>query len=223
MSCNNYQSYYNSLYGYPSSYCCCKVKCNPCQTVVCQPQCNQQCVVSCPTPCAPICNNVTYIAGIPTANTIPSGGVAIPVGTIIPPGTTTVPAGTVTVINGYTGVPTSNSGGIIPNNGFFTVPVSGRYIVSAYVCFSTVAISATTNVDALYIYIVSAATGLVTLAAVDSRSPVVGLPTCINIATDVDLNPGDAIFIAATQTNSTAASISTVAGSGRIAITRVNC
>jgi hypothetical protein len=143
------------------------------------------------------------------------------VGTTIPAGTTTVPAGTVTVITGYTGTPTTNIGGITQNNGFFTVPVNGRYVISANVCFSSVTTVTSTDSRVLYIYRVDAITGLVTLLAVDSRTPIAGSPTCINLATDADLAAGDRIFVAATQTNATGASVDTVAGTGRIAITRV--
>ncbi len=236
MACNNYQPYY--YYGYPSTtyscknygntcttQCYCKTNCNPCSTVVCQPQYTQQCVVACPpvcpTPCPPVCPNVTFISGIATATTIPAGGTFIPVGTTIAAGTTTVPAGTVTVITGYTGTPTTNIGGITQNNGFFTVPVAGRYVLAANVCFASVTTTTATDSRVLYLYRVAADTGLVTLLAVDSRSPITGSPTCINLATDADLNAGDRIFVAATQTNATGVTVDTVAGTGRIALTRI--
>lgn len=244
MSCNNYQPYYYC--SYPSTYsnynknyscgtqCYCKVKCNPCQTIVCQPQyTQQQCVVACPTPCptpcppvcptpcTPVCPNVTFISGIATATSVPAGGTFIPVGTTIPAGTTTVPAGTVTVITGITGTPTTNIGGITQNNGFFTMPVAGRYILVANVCFTSVTTTTSTDVRVLYLYKVAADTGLVTLLSVDSRGPIAGSPTCINLAGEDNFAAGDRVFIAATQTNATGAVVDTVAGTGRISITRI--
>ncbi len=205
MSSNNYLSYYGSYYG-----------CNPCQTTQCQP--------ACPAPCQPTassCPNITYVNGIASATVIVSGGAPIPVGTVIVPGTTTVPAGTVTVINGYTGAPTSNSGCIIQNNGFFTAPVAGRYIIAANVCFVAPTVVASTDSRVLYIYRVDAVTGVVSLLAVDSRLPITSLPTCINLTTVVDLNCNDRIFVAATQLSATGISVSTIAGTGRISLTRV--
>jgi hypothetical protein len=175
-------------------------------------------------PCQPTtcpCPNITYINGIASATTIISGGAPIPVGTVIIPGTTTVPAGTVTVINGYTGAPTTNVGGIIQNNGFFTVPTSGRYIIAADVCFVAPTLVSATDSRVLYIYSVNAITGLVSLLAVDSRLPIMGLPTCINLTAIADLTCNDRIFVAATQLSATGESVSTIAGTGRISITRI--
>ena len=123
MSCNNnYLSNYSSYY---NNHC----KSNNCQQ--CQPlyypqqQCQQPCIIPCPQPIQN-CPQVTFISNIATSTTVVAGGVAIPVGTVIGAGVTTVPVGTVTVITGFTGSPTSNMGGIISNNGFFTAPIAGR-------------------------------------------------------------------------------------------------
>jgi hypothetical protein len=240
MSCNNYLSYYGSYYGYPGTYngttysnkncynscksqCSCKIKCEP----VCQQSCVVACpspyVVACPPACPPTvtCPTVSYITNIATATPVFSGGTSIPVGTIIPAGTTTVPAGTVTVINGYTGSPSSNVGGILANNGFFTIPISGRYVISANICFASVASVVSTDIRELYIYKVDALTNVVSQIAVDSRTPIAGSQTCINVATVADLLAGDRIFIAARQTNTAGVTIDTVATTGRLAITRV--
>jgi len=250
MSCNNFLAYYSNYYGYPGTYgrasynnqncynpckpsggglsclslqtnlpqCSCKSKYEP----VCQP-CQPPCLVACPVPCppAPACPAVSFVSGIATGTPIVAGGTPIPVGTIIAPGTTTVPAGTVTVINGFTGSPTTNVGGVIANNGFFTAPIAGRYVIAANVCFASVATVTATDIRELYIYRVDALTGIVTQLAVDSRTPVAGSPTCVNIATVADLNAGDPIFIAARQTNATSTIIDTVSTVGRLAITRV--
>jgi hypothetical protein len=233
MSSTNYTSYYNP---YSTTYCCktcnpCKIKCEtscqtPCQTVqyvsypnYCQQPCQQYvCAPACPP--AP-CPNITYITYIATSTTIPSGGTSIPIGTIIPAGTTTVPTGTVTVINGYTGAPTTNDGGVISNNGFFTMPIAGRYIITGNICFATPASVSATDFRELYIYTVNAVTGLVTAIADDSRSPISGSPTCINVAADASFAAGDRVFLAARQSTSTGATIDTVAATGRLAIVRV--
>jgi hypothetical protein len=198
----------------------CYPNCNPCYTTcytACQPACTQVCPAPCP---APQCPPVSYITNAATPTNIPSGGTVIPVGTTIGTGITTVPAGTVTVINGYTGAPSTNSGGVIANNGFFTIPVAGRYQVSADVCFDTVATTLASDLREVTIYKVDNATGLVTLQAIDSRVPIATVPTCVNIATTVDFAANDRVFIAARQTNGAAAIIPTVALVGRVSITR---
>lgn len=243
MSSANYSSYYNPYT--TTTYCCkscnpcktqctCKIKCEtPCQTVqyvsypnYCQQPCAQTCqqyvcAPACPAPCPTPCPNITYITYIATATTIPSGGTSIPVGTIIPAGTTTVPTGTVTVINGYTGVPTTNDGGVIANNGFFTIPIAGRYIITGNNCFATPASVSATDFRELYIYTVNAVTGLVTVLADDSRTVISGSPTCINVAADANFGAGDRVFLAARQSTSTGATIDTVAATGRLAIVRI--
>lgn len=226
MSCNNFLAYYSSYYNcqnncnpYYSRKCysnCdpCQTVCNPCQTV-CNP-CQQQCF-PCPQT---FCPNVSYINNATTSTTVVSGGVDIPAGTIIPTGSTTVPAGTVTVISGFTGTPSTNFGGVISNNGFFTIPIAGKYIITANVCFATTAGITPGDFRELYIYRVDASTGIVSLLAADSRPPVLGNNTCINISTNADLGTGDRIFIAARQVTSGGTSVTTVVGS-RIAITRL--
>lgn len=190
-------------YAYPP---CCW---NPCQPV-------------CPPPCPPPqCPTVSFITNAATTTNIPSGGTVLPPGTTIPAGITTVPPGTVTVINGYTGAPSSNIGGITANNGFFTVNIGGRYAVSANVCFDTVPSTLTTDIREVTIYKVETATAQVTLQAIDSRLPIAGSPTCVNIATTIDLASGDRIFVAARQTNGLATIIGTVPAVGRLSITRI--
>jgi hypothetical protein len=183
--------------------------------------CHNPCQNICQNPCPP-CPIVTFVSNIATPTVVPSGGILIPAGTTIPLGTTTVPPGTVTVIAGFTGAPTSNCGGILLNNGFFTVPLAGRYVISANVCFDIVTTVSPTDFRELDIYRVDHVSGIVTLLATDSRPPIAGSPTCVNIATVADLNSGDRIFIAARQLNTTTGtSVSTIANTGRFAITRV--
>lgn len=175
-----------------------------------------------PVPCPPPqCPTVSYITNVATTTSVPSGGSLIPLGSTIADGNTTVPLGTVTVINGYTTAPTTNIGGITANNGFFTVNIGGRYAVSADVCFDTVASTLTTDIRQAVIYKVEKGTALVTLQAVDSRLPIAGSPTCINLGTTIELASGDRVFVAARQTNGLAAIVGTVPGIGRLTITRI--
>ena len=209
---------------------CCQVQCQPQY----QPQCQPQCVIACPAPCpapCPIpcpapCPNVTFITNIATPTAVVTGGMLIPTAsstppgsTIIPTGSTTVPVGTVTVITGYTGTPLTNVGGVLSNNGFFTIPCTGRYVIAANICFAAATVSSATDFREVSIYKVDATTGIVSLLAVDSRSPIIGSPTCVNVATVADLRGADRIFVAARQNSG--ATILTEANVGRLAITRV--
>lgn len=163
---------------------------------------------------------VALVTGIETSVVVPSGNTPIPENTIILPNTTVVPANTVTVLSGYTSPATTNMGGILSTNGFFTIPVSGRYSISAFITFELVQSSASTDMRALYIYRVNRA-GLVTVIGVDSRFPVSGSTTSINVATLAELCAGDRIFLAVLQTSGSVP-ISTVANGGRLAITKIN-
>ena len=196
--------------------CRCECKCRLYKSP-CPPKCQRKCCRKYPKI---DCSNVSYITNIATASTVFSGGSSIPAGTIIPPGFFTVPANTVTVINGYT-FPSTNEGCIILNNGFFTLPCSGKYIITANVCFSAVDSTIPSDVRVVTIYRVDAITGLVTILGTDSRSPIVGSSTCINISTNAELCNYDRIFVAVRQTNEGGVPINTVAGSGRIAITKL--
>ena len=146
----------------------------------------------------------------------------IPPNTIIPAGDTTVPAGTVTVITGYTGVPSTNIGGITQSNGFFTLPATGNYSVVANICFAAVPAVLPTDIRIVSIYKVDALTGIVTNIGMDSRTPVAATPTCINVATTDTFRAFDRVFIAVRQTNGAALAILTVPDVGRLAITRLN-
>lgn len=219
-----------------STNCQSYVICNPC--VVCTPKCKQQCnpcnsynsynycdpcnswnCNPCPKPTPVV---VAYITNTATTTAIPSGGTLIPVGTVITTGSTAVPAGTVTVINSFTAAPTTNIGGVTMNNGFFTVPVAGRYSATANNSFDTVSSTDSTDYRSLQIYRVEATSGVVTLVAVDSRTPIVGSATNINLSTEIDLACGDRIFVSALQSNIAAASINTLAYPGRLSLVRIN-
>ena len=202
----------------PQKQFCCPQPQQCCPQPVCCPQPQQFC---CPTPCPTPCSDVVYITEIPVAVVIPSGGIAIPTGTIIPAGTTTLPVGTLTLINGYGISPITNLGGITLNNGFFTVPVAGKYSLTTDVVFQPTSTVVPTDLRELFIYRIAAGTGVTTLLAVDTRVPVAGNPTAVNVSTGAYLNAGDRIFIAARQISAGAVSISTVPNSGRVAILKV--
>ena len=229
MSCSSNPCCYNTNTN-KCNPCCYSTKCTP----VCNPVCNPACTPVCspynaynvcnpiyiqPTPPTPV-TSVAYITNSATQTAVPSGGAMIPEGTIIPFGSTTIPVGTVTVITGFTAAPTTNYGGVSINNGFFTVPIRGSYIVAANICFESVAAVAPTDLRELLIYRVAASTGLVTLIAADSRLPIVGSSTCINLSTAVHLETGDRLFVAARQINALAASINTLLSPGRFALIR---
>ena len=202
MSVNNLA--YNYGYAYPQSHvghydrnCC-----NPCGQPVrygpCQPVC--QPINPCPT--------VSYITTIPTGTTIASGAAA--------------PTGTVTPIIGYSPTPSTNLGNITLNatNGQFTIPISGRYIISAFIGFVETATTIIGGTRQVYIYKVDGTTSSLTLLAEDSRNAVTTGNTYASIATTADLNAGDRIFIAATQNNTAAIAVTTTTD-GRLAITRL--
>lgn len=229
---NYYNCYSTNCNPCNKKYTSCVTQCSPCVSA-CTPcgtpcvtssylaPCAQQCVEACPVPCPVPCTVVAYYTDIASSTAIISGGSAIPTGTTIPSGSTTIPANTVTVITGYTGIPTTNTGGVIPNNGFFTIPVSGKYAITATICFATVATTLTTDLREVYIYKVDATTSLVTKSANDSRVPIAGSNTCVNVSAYDNFNVGDRVFIAARQINGSSAIIDTVAGVGRLTITKV--
>jgi len=218
MSSNNALSCYSSYYGCPAVYCnpCsshytnfCQPICNPCQPIC---NINPSLCNPCPQPCPPQpCLNVTYITTAPTATTVPTGGTPIPVGS------TTVPAGTVTVITGFSGIPSTNVGGISVSNGQFTIPSAGRYFISGTVCF----VANATGSRTLYIYRIDATTGLISQLAANTVPAISAtVPTCVNASTAADLNAGDRLFFAVTQTSGANLDTTTTA-ENRFVITRL--
>lgn len=197
---------FNYGYYYPQNYY--NKNCNsPCQPAACQPA---SCLPYQPCqPCNP-CPTISYITTIPTANTIPNGPAA--------------PAGTVTPIIGYSPIPSTNIGNIVLNgtNGQFTVPICGRYIITAMIGFVETSITIVGGTRQLYIYKVDGTTGSLTLLAEDSRNAVITGNTYVSIATTADLNPGDRIFLAATQNNTGTGTPSvTTTTDGRFTISRL--
>jgi len=125
--------------------------------------------------------------------------------TPIPVGSTTIPAGTVTVITGFTGTPTTNIGGITVNagTGQFTVPIAGRYTISAFVTFDAPTGFGSVGTREVYIYKIDATTSIISLFASDSRNAVATGQTSVTVSTIADLKAGDRIFFAAAQNSGT--------------------
>ena len=210
--CSNFNNNCWQQSNWPNTYCQSGCAPNLCASV-CQPACN---------PCLPICQNVTYIANTGTITLVPSGGGQIPSGSIILPGSTTVPAGTVTPITTFLNTDIF-LGGITVNNGFFTIPIGGQYILSVDGCFTPAGTTSASDVRRLLIYKVNAITGLVTLIAEDSRTPATTVNTCINLTSIADLKANDRVFFAATQTTATGSvTILDLSPRSRVAITKIS-
>lgn len=196
MSSNNYP--YN--YGYFPCYS--KNSCyNPCQPIQCTPVVYSQ-------PPTNHCPAVSFITNITTGTVVPAGAGA--------------PTGTITPILGYSVTPSTNVGGIIVNaiNGQFTVPQSGRYVITAFIGFIETTTSIVGGTRQVYIYKVDGTTNALTLLAEDSRNAVTTGNTYVSIATTADLNSNDRIFVAATQNNTAAISVTTTTD-GRFTLTRL--
>jgi hypothetical protein len=209
--CN--QPYY-SCYAYPcvtNRDNLCHQLCNQCQpNISCQTICHPH-----PHPIEPpFCPPVTYITTAPTVTSIPTSavGVALPQ---IPIGSITVPINTVTVINGY-GTPTTNIGGITLNitNGHFTIPIAGKYIISAYIGFTALPV----GVREVDIYKVDASTGIISLIVANSTNAVFTGNTLVTLTTIAELRANDRLFVSVTQNSG---SIISTTFDTRVAITRV--
>jgi hypothetical protein len=148
--------------------------------------------------------DIIFAATTGTSIVVVSGGTEIPVGTFIPRNSTNVPANTVTVIRPFLNL-TSFRGGITLDNGFFTVPCDGQYLVTLLAPFSNTAITGVNDYRALYIYKVDFYTqpqGLVTLVAKATTSPLLSSQvssTDLTLSYIVNLRANDRIFVAATQ------------------------
>lgn len=214
MSCS-YNSNYNPYYtrtGYINSCNSCNTwnSCNPCNPCnpcpnICGPQvCNIPCPVQ---PVAYIANAAvtTSVLSVNPPNPIPIGSITFP------------PLSTnVTVISGFSGTPTTNVGCITNNitSGQFTLPVAGRYELSAYVSFTANSV----GTRELYLYKVDGSTGVISLIVSDSRNAATVGTTNITLTTIAEFKANDRLFIAASQ--SSGASLSTT--EARIAIVRLN-
>ena len=195
---------------------CSRNNCSTCnKNTCCYVSC---CPVNVPRPC-PVETRVEYIADNISSVAVPSGGTAIPAGSVIPTGSTAPPPGTVTVMTGFTFTPISNVGGIIMNNGFFTVPTTATYSISVSGSFEVVLSTIATDFREIGIYKVDSITGLVSTIALDSRTPITGTATSINVSAMTKLNANDRVFAAARQSNAAAGSLS-LNGPGQIAIVK---
>lgn len=177
-----------------------------------------------------VCNrltNLNYFGVVSWINIIinpvavPSGGAPIPVGTMIPIDSTVVPPGTVTLLNGFCGFPSVNLGGIIANNGFFTVPLSGRYVIFVNITFPSVGSVTPIDFRELFVYKVEYTDRQVSQIAVENKLPIAYNQTALNIMTVTYLQSRDRIFLAVRQLNSNGEIINTLPGSGRFSITRI--
>jgi hypothetical protein len=98
--------------------------------------------------------------------------------------------------------PEVNTGGITytPSSGQFTVPLTGRYIISSSYAFEfTTGTTAGVGIRYAYIYKVDAVTNVMTLLAEDNRNAAAVGTTAITLSTVANLNAGDRIFFAAAQ------------------------
>lgn len=239
MSSNNYLSCYGSSCGYPGVYCgssyysnksydpwsssCISVCTSPCHNV-CQPcistysatcaPCTSVCPPVCPPICPQPCPNITYITNTSAliANTVVNGTTPLQP---FPTGSTSIPATSSAIVNFLT-VPLVSSGGITLNatNGQFTVPVSGRYLISATIGFTTNA----TGSRELDIYKYNTTTGIYTLLASDSRLANADSPTYITVTTAAELSANEIIVFVASQNSGAPLNLTT---DGRVAITRI--
>jgi len=178
-----------------------------------------------PVSCVPIIippiNNftsVTWITDITLPTTIPFGGTPLPVSTNIPRSISILPPNTVSIINGYCRS-TTRLGAISLENGFFTVPLSGNYIISGNVTFASVASTLSSDLRELYLYTVDNETGNVLLMAVSTEVPVAGNQTSLNVSTSFYLNDRDRVFMGVRQLNSLGQVLSIVPRTGRFTLT----
>ena len=208
---NSFPCYTGSNYYNRNNKCYnpCQTQCyNPCQTQ-CQTPCYNPCPPACPPPCPPICPTVTYVASPATVTTVPSGGTPIPIGA------TTITG--VTPITGFTGTPTTNIGGITvnPATGQFTIPIAGRYLLSAFVAFAPNSFGGTRDV---YIYKIDGSTGVITLLAANTTPGNTSITSYNTVTTFDNLQVGDRIFFAATQNSGAPVTVTT---ESRFGITRL--
>ncbi len=173
----------------------------------------------CNNSCGPIvepCPTVSYITGIANATQIPAN---------------TSSQNNITTIIGYS-IPTTNIGGIVisPNNGQFTIPINGRYIITIFIGFvesimaNGTPVSTSPATRQVYVYKISNSISAPTLLMEDSKNATYSVSSAVNtyisIATTADLTAGDRIFVAASQTNVNNITISTTTD-GRFTITRL--
>lgn len=171
---------------------------------------------------------IIFEASTGTPITLVTGGMDIPVGTVIPPNSTTVPPNTVTVIKPFLNL-RSFRGGISLNDGFFTVPADGQYLITIMATFmNPPLVSQIIDYRALYIYKVeyrSQPQGVVTLVAkatTISTLPFQVANTDLTLSYIANLKANDRIFMAARQvTRDGDNSTITISQNTRVAIRRI--
>lgn len=181
-------------------------------------------IIQCPP--QQICPNVTFI----TSATAPFPVLSTPPGTVPTPpigATSLLASPTIIPISGPTLVttPETNCGGINynPSNGQFTIPISGRYIISAFISFAAIPIGNNLGISReVYIFKVDAQTNIIILLAADTRAPTTVGPTRITVTTIANLNANDRIFFAVAQNTGQIIDIFPIADpANRFAITRI--
>ena len=191
---------------------------------------NQGCGTGCGTTKCPLVSVITSATAPFAVLSTPITTAPIP----IPVGATSIPANsTIVPISGAALMtrPEVSSGGIryTPRTGQFTIPVSGTYLISAYVSFPATigtlpgsGILSINDIRAVYIYRVHSATGRIVLLAADTRnSPPIG-PTRVTVTITTNLTVGDHIFFAVAQNTGAIINIFTVTDpANRFAITRI--
>lgn len=209
MSC--YPNSYYSYYAYPCATACqpsqcnsCPVPCTPCNSCdrsVCN--LNNSCAV--PTPCPA----VSYITTITSNTTVPTStaSAALPQ---YPSNTTILAYNT----------PTTNVGCIVLNGttGRFTVPIAGRYSISAFIGFLETATTPVVGQRLVDLVRVDASTNTASVIVSDSRNATSYGPTYTTLSTIVDLRANDSILVSVAQNSG---SVVTLATNSRLAISRI--
>lgn len=194
--------------------------------------CNQRAQPSNVSPLDSICNPLTltsnqYHRAVVWSNSIfnptsvPSGGTAIPAGNFVSFDSNILPNGTVTLISGFCGFPNVNIGGIVLTNGFFTVPLTGNYIIFGNITFQSVSGVTQSDLREISLYKIDFSTKEILPIVTNSKIPVSGSNTSLNIVGMDNLKGRDRVFMAVRQKNSLGQILDTVPGSGRITISLI--
>ncbi len=102
----------------------------------------------------------------------------------------------------------NNSNIIMLSNGQFTIPISGQYLITAFIGFDD---SATDNgIRQFDIYQINGSSGVTTLVSSNNRNATTGYNTYISVATIVGITANDKIYFAISQINSTTTTLSTM-------------
>lgn len=177
----NYKTYdpcssvcYQPVYLYPSSSA----------STSCCPTSPYPCAPTSPYPCAPTSTAIEYVTGAAASQAIATG--------------------VLTTLTGFSNAPIVNFGNITYNSvtGQYTVPVTGRYLLSAFVTFlPTLPVGTTT----LFLYRIDATNVPTVIAAQTAPNSITG--TRITLTTYANLNAGDRLYLAAIQDSGAPATV----------------